>query len=580
MSKYFNSAIIGNSNILGCLDSKGELIRLYYPNIDYFQNIDFYKFGVVENNHVLWFSDATFSKQEYKGNIVYTELAFGEYKVIQKDYVLVNQNVLVRKISLNKKSKLIVYSKLNSNPNRLISGMFINNALIQYCQDMYMTSFSNESVSHYQINNVQNNISDGNLYAEDYIGMSDNSAIAYDDISEVTLYIALNNNLKDSIKIIDSLRMLDEEKLYRQTLEYWKSYLDKCLSKTNKNVLNNASEREIKIIERTILMYELLSSNETGAVLASPDVDEQFTRCGRYGYCWPRDALFINKALLLLGMKNKVEKFYSVWAERAQFENGLFEQRYYSNGELAPSWGVQIDETAAMLIGINEFGKCRHLEKIIIKCVDALLDFLDEKSISKPCYDLWEERREQHLYSTLSIYAGLKAGKTMLLKMGKGRERIKDIDRVLEKILVEVRNYFVENGAFKRSLNNSQVDISSLSAIIPFHVFDVNNPIVKNTVIDIEKNLKLDNGGYLRYQGDMYMGGNAWIISSLWLALYYIELNDFNRARELFDWVTNHSDEMGFLPEQIERNGNNTAWIVQLSWSHAMYVIVKSKLEG
>ena len=38
---------------------------------------------------------------------------------------------------------------------------------------------------------------------EDYIGMSDNSAIAYDDVSEVTLYVALNNNLKDSIKIID-----------------------------------------------------------------------------------------------------------------------------------------------------------------------------------------------------------------------------------------------------------------------------------------------------------------------------------------------------------------------------------------
>ena len=580
MSKYFNNAIIGNSKILGCLDGKGELIRLYYPNIDYFQNIDFYKLGIVDNNHVLWFSDAFFSKQEYNGNIVYTELHIGEYKVIQKDYILPNKNILVRKISVNKNVRLIVYSKLNSNPNRLVSGMFVKNSLVQYCQDMYMTTFSNEKVSHYQINNVQNNIYDGNLFAEDYIGMSDNSAIVYDNLSEITLYIAMDSTLKDCLNTIDYLSIADEEVLFRETASYWTAQLDKYLAKTDSKVLSNLSEGERKIIERTVFMFELLSSPETGAMLASPDVDENFTRSGRYGYCWPRDALFINKALLLLGMKDKVEKFYNVWAEKAQLEDGLFEQRYFSNGELAPSWGIQIDETASMLIGINDFGKCRKLENLIIKSTNSLLDFLDEKSISKPCFDLWEERREQHLYSTLSIYAGLKAAKTMLLKIGRNKALVKEIDKTLEKILIEVRNNFVENGVFKRSVNNSQTDISSLAMVVPFDAFDVNNPIVKNTVMEIEKNLKLENGGYLRYKDDSYIGGNAWIISSLWLALYYIKANNFERARELFDWVTNHSDEMGFLPEQIERNGNNTAWIVQLSWSHAMYVIVKSKLEG
>ena len=49
-------------------------------------------------------------------------------------------------------------------------------------------------------------------------------------------------------------------------------------------------------------------------------------------------------------------------------------------------------------------------------------------------------------------------------------------------------------------------------------------------------------------------------------------------ARELFDWVTNHSDYLNFLPEQIDRNGNDTVWVRQLSWSHAMYIIVKKEL--
>ena len=84
--------------------------------------------------------------------------------------------------------------------------------------------------------------------------------------------------------------------------------------------------------------------------------------------------------------------------------------------------------------------------------------------------------------------------------------------------------------------------------------------------------------GYLRYEDDNYIGGNAWIISSLWLALYDIEIKNYNRAKELFDWVTNHADNLNFLPEQIDKNGNNSAWVIQLSWSHAMYVIVKYKL--
>ena len=52
------------------------------------------------------------------------------------------------------------------------------------------------------------------------------------------------------------------------------------------------------------------------------------------------------------------------------------------------------------------------------------------------------------------------------------------------------------------------------------------------------------------------------------------------KATELFDWVTNHADYLGFLPEQIDRNGDDTIWVRQLSWSHAMYIIVKYKLSN
>ena len=46
----------------------------------------------------------------------------------------------------------------------------------------------------------------------------------------------------------------------------------------------------------------------TGGIVASAETDEQKTQCGRYAYCWTRDAVFICSALDEIGMTKEVEK--------------------------------------------------------------------------------------------------------------------------------------------------------------------------------------------------------------------------------------------------------------------------------
>lgn len=579
MSKFFNNALIGNGKILGTLTDKGELIRLYYPNIDYFQNIDKNKLGIVHEGRILWLDEeATLIRQHYEGNIVYTELKVENYEILQRDYVLPNKNVVVRTFKFNKKLNLFMYSKLNSDVNKKVSSMVVDNTLIQYCQEMYMATFSKNEIKKYQVNNSKYAMQNGILNQEDYIGMSEDSAILYSDVNEITIYIALENNLKGVLELVNWCKMQEETLLYNSTKKYWDNYLKSFSNNVLLKSVNKIKEKEI--IERTIYMYALVTNPETGAVLASPDVDENFERCGRYGYCWPRDALFINKALNILGLSKLTDKFYNVWAKKAQLDSGLFEQRYYSNGELAPSWGIQIDETAAILIGVYENGKYRKLEILILKAITALLNYIDNDYLSKECFDLWEERRGKHLYSTASIYEGLKVGKEMLASINaiKYRATISEIEITLMNMRKAIINNFTENGVLKRSIDNTQTDISLLSLSTPYDILETDDEIMKNTISAIERDLKLSNGGYMRYQGDNYVGGNAWIISSLWLALYYSKNGEKEAAKELFDWVTNHSDYLNFLPEQIDRNGNDTVWVRQLSWSHAMYIIVKKEL--
>ncbi|MBQ9280160.1 MAG: hypothetical protein IJ215_03850 [Clostridia bacterium] len=579
MSKYFNDAIIGNSKILASLTNKGELMRLYYPSIDYFQNIDKNQIGIVKDNRILWLHDANQKSQYYEGNIVYTELFTDEYEILQRDYVLPNKNILVRTFQFNKQLNLFVYSKLNSDVNKKVSSMVVDNTLIQYCQEMYMATLSSLPIAKYQINNSKYALENGNLYSEDYIGMSEDSAILYSNTDQITLYIALENNLNGMLKTIEWCKKQQENILYERTKKYWNDYLKKFENNIVFQNINRIKEKEI--MTRSILMYALVTNKDTGAVLASPDVDETFDKCGRYGYCWPRDALFINTSLNILGLSKITDKFYHVWARKAQLKSGLFEQRYYSSGELAPSWGIQIDETAAMLIGIYQNKKYKSLETVIVPAITGLLNFIDGDYLSRECFDIWEERKGKHLYSTASIYEGLQLGKKMLEAIDK--EKYKSTILEIEKTLLHVKDAifrnFIEAGSLKRSTDNNQTDISLLSLAVPFHILDADDVIIKNTVQKIENDLSLPNGGYARYQWDNYIGGNAWIISSLWLALYYIKVENYERARELFDWVTNHADNLGFLAEQIDSKGDNVAWIKQLSWSHAMYIIVKSKLK-
>ena len=49
-TKYFNDAIIGNKNVRATFSKKGELLRLYYPSIDYRQFIDELMVGLKIND--------------------------------------------------------------------------------------------------------------------------------------------------------------------------------------------------------------------------------------------------------------------------------------------------------------------------------------------------------------------------------------------------------------------------------------------------------------------------------------------------------------------------------------------------
>ena len=91
--------------------------------------------------------------------------------------------------------------------------------------------------------------------------------------------------------------------------------------------------------------------------------------------------------------------------------------------------------------------------------------------------------------------------------------------------------------------------------------------------------LRTYTGGYLRFEDDHYTGDRPWVIATLWMALYYIEIGKTKEARECFDFVVKTQNPHGFLAEQVDNQKMEPAWVIGLGWSHAMFILVLNKLK-
>ena len=52
-NKFFNDAVIGNKNVRTTFSSTGELLRSYYPSVDFKQFVDFFHVGMKVNDSAI-----------------------------------------------------------------------------------------------------------------------------------------------------------------------------------------------------------------------------------------------------------------------------------------------------------------------------------------------------------------------------------------------------------------------------------------------------------------------------------------------------------------------------------------------
>jgi len=287
MKTYTNDALIGNKELKVGLTEKGEIVRIRYPNIDFRELIEYMHIGVKINDSNLIYLHSDINNvytQRYieETNVLKTEIknTYFNLKMIQTDFVLTNNNVIIRKYTFVNEHdipldiKFLTHIKMESDNNNFFSSKVIQNGMLYYSHEYNLACISNGlELDSYKIHGTEETIDSGILQDKDYIGMSPVAAASYNlgtlkpnETREFSICIFVSDNketkrVEDIENQIDKIRKLDIEKELQNTKKYWKKYVK---SHMVLNLEGNPYRELIKnIYVRTILLYPLLTNSVT-----------------------------------------------------------------------------------------------------------------------------------------------------------------------------------------------------------------------------------------------------------------------------------------------------------------------------
>lgn len=635
---YLIDGIIGNSKMLASLTKDGQLQRLFWPHIDFSQHMNRFYTGIYvegENETLFMHEDEWNHEQKYDGdtNILVTTALHPKKKLRmrQEDYIVPGLDVFVRDYKIKNLSEIsqelnfVVFSDFTVDDRTRFNTVLFNmeeDCLIHYHRDYAFAVGSTLDANQYQCGHALDAAKKNELNGKEIINKTD-GALSWNlgviqPGQEVTfpVYLTAGHTMDEALHQLKQAKTCGSAELYNMTSLYWNEFLEK----RKKFDIDDPEVSNVYI--RSLLTFKLLNDEEKGGFIAGPEVDEDYDYSGGYAYCWGRDAAYIASAVDQSGYHDLVTKFYQSTIG-LQSEDGSWAQRHYIDGKLAPTWGLQIDESGSILWGIHQHylkSGDEHFIKEIWPAVKKGAEFLDsfidpETNLPWPTKDLWEKRDGEHLYSAAAVYGGL-SGSAQIAKKFHQYELAEKWERTASRIrkTVEEKCWNEETGSYLRGLKLSVdqevflkakaegkktlvtknkkgypiyslwedpvVDVSLLGLNVPFNMLPENDEKMMKTAETIERLLTSKIvGGIERFTGDVYIGGNPWILTTLWLAQYYIKIGKYEEARKYLRWSVKNANHLGLLPEQIDKKTGEPAWVMPLTWSHAMYVLTVVALE-
>ena len=539
------SAILGNGSLLATVSALGDIERLFWPSVDCGSHLGELSFGIELDGKV---------EQAYlqDANVLLTRA--GETELV--DLVPEREPVLLRRITAKSRERLVVDCRPELDGAR--GGLAANvegNRVVFYRRDVALAL--------------------GAVGAEAFstgLGRTE-GGISLPFRGEAVVALAFGASSREAVARLDAALQQD----FTSLLASRRKHDGDRLAGAEEPSLETAGLRAL--YRRTLLVLDLLSDRRTGAVIAAPELDPEFEHSGGYGFVWGRDLAFIVLAYLAAGRRDLAERALR-WLPHAQEPEGLWLQRHWTDGSLAPSWCKhQLDETGAIVFAYEAAWRQLRDEALDAelwpsakRAAEFLLGTIEADGIPTATADLWEEREGRHAFTAAAICGGLRAAASMARRHEPALAETYDRAADVVRDAIERELWSEWHGRYLRSIGDPTLDVSLLGLAWPFAAVDPGGERMRATVAALEGELVSPAGGVMRYADDTYAGGNKWVLAALWLGLWHRQAGEREGHERSLEYALRAQTQLGLLPEQVTDDGE-PAWVVPLAWSHAMLLL-------
>lgn len=433
-------------------------------------------------------------------------------------------------------------------------------------------------------------------------------SVSGNDDAALYYWITVSETIQDARDLNNYVILKTPDHLLETTGDFWHAW-------TNQNSFSfhGLTPDTISLFKQSLYIVRVHTDNH-GAIIASCDSDMLQNGRDTYSYMWPRDASYAALSLDMVGDTNVSRRFYE-FCNDVITNHGYFMHKYRPDRSLGSSWHpwvrngktqlpIQEDETALVIHSLWEhYQASKDLEfieevynSLIKKASLFMIDYRDQKTgLPKPSYDLWEEKYGTSTFTACTVYGALISAARFADLLGKqrGEKRYREAaEEIRTAILTHL--YDPTTGNFHKMLNIDErgefvydhtIDMSSAYGLFAFGVLEPDDERLERFMENVSATLSVHTpiGGIIRYENDGYFKtsrdaeSNPWIITTLWLAQYYIAKakneTDLEKAKEIINWTQDRAGGAGALSEQFNPYTGEILSASPLTWSHAEFVI-------
>jgi oligosaccharide amylase len=619
--------LIGNGRVLAKVQEDGALTEAFFPSIGFYRHIIQSQFGLFERSSgkSLWLSARDCeAEQEYleDTNVLQTRFRHGALTFLLTDFVHPETHIIARRLEVanhgleaaelgifhmeacsleeNKGNfgyNVAYFDSLRNTVIRYRGHPFDNAVEAHAClliagepgQDQIQcgVSYQKGTMDEDAFLDIADGILRHNAYSSGETMGATSALLWFRTVpprGRQTIWVLLSGDvtLWDAQDRLEAARTKGVDTLLAETIAHWREWLKR--GQSHAPLL--PEPRLQRLYRRSLLLLKLLQDDIYGSFIAAPNLYPD------YRYCWPRDAVYLAVTMDMCGYHEETRRFY-VWCKRTQMGNGLWYQNHYTDGRR--HWpGIQVDQVGSILWGIwqryQATGERDFLREMWPTMTRAALYVLSrinpEVGLVYSEQDLWEETGGYLLYTNACCLAGLKAAADAARELGEEDEAamwppaIRDLERAIKQKFQQEGIYVGELSPYEPYgvRQDYVLDISSLGMCVPFAVLPCNDPAMARTVELIEQACDYAIGGVGRYASDLFVGGNPWSLSALWMGMYHAAAGNEDRARHYLDWCLCHAARHDFLPEQSDKRTGEPASAVPLGWSHAWAIVLLQML--